>query len=178
MKETQETEVDTLQARHDGSRVDSLECYKEIILNTPRVSRRNLLRNALWGSTMCYASRKNECASAYYKVNRVEPDERKIYAEAQRDNGPLRVLWVGAGDLKGVFKELFLAGNEVVALDLRRPAASELDAATAYATDHNYRLQFEQGDAADLKFPDGTFDAVVSSLFLCQDFDPEKYGGS
>ena len=75
--------------------------------------------------------------------------------------------------MKGVFKNLFLAGNEVTAVDLLRPDKTDLSAATAYAAEHGYTLQFEQGDATKLKFTDGTFDVVVSSLFLCQDFDPE-----
>ena len=75
--------------------------------------------------------------------------------------------------MKGVFKNLFLAGNDVTALDLVRPEATDLSAATAYATEHGYKLHFEQGDATSLKFADGTFDVVVCSFFLCQDFDPE-----
>ena len=33
-------------------------------------------------------------------------------------------------------------------------------------------MRFEQGDATRLKFADASFDVVVCSLFLCQDFDP------
>ena len=69
-------------------------------------------------------------------------------------------------------KDLFLAGNEVVALDLVRPEAQDLSAAVAYATDHGYDFRFEQGDATKMAFADGSFDVVMSSLFLCQDFDP------
>lgn len=137
------------------------------------VSRRSLLHGALWTTGMSYGSGGPpiSCASAY-TIKRVEPEETKIYAEAQRGRGSLRVLWVGAGDLKGVSKSLFRAGTEVVALDLSRPDATDLNAATAYATAHGYRLQFEQGDATKLKFVDETFDVVVCSMFLCQDFDP------
>ena len=113
-----------------------------------------------------------EPASAY-TVERVEPDERETYAVAQRGRGPLRVLWVGSGDMKGVYESLFPAGNEVIAVDLQRPDSSDLSAATTYAAEHGYELRFEQGDATNLKFTDGTFDAVVCSMFLCQDFDPE-----
>ena len=70
-------------------------------------------------------------------------------------------------------RDLFSAGNEVIALDLRRPDASDLSAATTYASEHGFHLRFEQGDATNLTFTDGTFDAVVCSMFLCQDFDPE-----
>ena len=132
--------------------------------------RRNLLRGALWATGMYYGRGTVSCASAY-TVSQVKPDERDTYAEAQNSNGPLRVLWVGSGALderSGVFKDLFLAGNEVTALDLRMPDASDLSAATAYATERGYRLRFEQGDATNLKFADGSFDVVVCSMFLCQ----------
>ena len=75
--------------------------------------------------------------------------------------------------MKGVSKGLFPAGNEVIALDLHKPDSKDLSAATTYATEHGYQLRFEQGDATHLKFTDGTFDAVVCSMFLCQDFNPE-----
>ena len=64
--------------------------------------------------------------------------------------------------MKGVFQSFFQAGNEVVALDLKRPDATDLSAATTYATEHGYQLRFEQGDATKLKFADGSFDAVVA----------------
>ena len=137
------------------------------------VSRRNLLRVGIWTTTMCYGLGTISSASAY-TLSPVKPNEKETYSEAQNfGNGPLRILWVGPGDLNGVYKNLFLAGNEVVALDLSRPDASDLSAATTYATEHGYRLRFEQGDATNLKFADATFDVVVSSMFLCQDFNPE-----
>jgi len=147
--------------------------YGEASSNIPRISRRNLVRGVFWGSGAYCVNRSIGCAWASYTVNQVEPNETETYAEAQKGNGPLRVLWVGSGNMKGVSKDLFLAGNEVIAVDLRRPAALELRAATRYATEHGYRLRFEKGDATDLKFGDGTFDVVVCSMFLCQDFDPE-----
>ena len=110
-------------------------------------------------------------ASAY-TVDRVKPNEKDTYAEAQKGNGPLRVLWVGSGDMKGVFENLFQAGNEVVAMDLVKPDFMDLSAATTYATEHGYQLTFEQGDATNLKFASAEFDVVVCSMFLCQDFDP------
>ena len=116
-------------------------------------------------------SRTTSSASAW-TVDQVKPDERDTYAVAQQGNGPLRVLWLGVGDMSGVFKDLFRPGNEVVALDLQRPAAKDMRAATTYATEHGFRLRFVQGDATDLKFRDGEFDVVMSSMFLCQDFDP------
>ena len=57
-------------------------------------------------------------------------------------------------------------------MDLVRPDAGDLSAATAYATEQGVRLRFEQGDATHLKFGDEKFDVVVCSMFLCQDFDP------
>ena len=153
------------------------------------VSRRNLLfRSAMipaitvagWGSMI---SRPQAAAHAY-TIDQVDPDENDTYAEAQNISGsgvPLRVLWVGSGALtprsgaarSGVYKNLFLAGNEVTAMDLLKPTTSDLRAAKRYATEQGYKLRFEQGDATKLKFDDETFDAVVCSLFLCQDFDPE-----
>ena len=140
--------------------------------NMNQVSRRVLLRCALWASGMYYGSGTISRASAW-TVDQVKPDEKETYAVAQNGSpGALRVLWVGPGNLKGVYQNLFLAGNEVVALDLVRPDADDLSAATAYATEHGVQLRFEQGDATNLKFGDGKFDAVVCSMFLCQDFDP------
>ena len=141
--------------------------------NITQVSRRNLLRGALWATAVYCGSGTISRASAY-TVTQVKPDEKETYAVAQKGNGPLRVLWVGSGDMKGVFQSLFQAGNEVIALDLRRPDATDLSAATTYATEHGYQLRFEQGDATNLNaFTDGSFDAVVCSMFLCQDFNPE-----
>jgi len=154
------------------ARKDKEMPYGELSQKTAQVSRRNLLRGALWTTGMYCGSGTIACASAY-TVQKVEPDEKETYAEAQKGKGPLRVLWVGSGDMKSVSKSLFSAGNEVIALDLLRPNAKDLSAATTYATEHGYQLRFEQGDATNLKFTDGTFDVVVSSMFLCQDFNPE-----
>eukprot|EP00966_Prymnesium_polylepis_P031423 730776-Prymnesium_polylepis.2 len=143
------------------------------LLEMPQVSRRGLLRGALWSTGLCYGGGTISCASAY-TVNQVKPNEKDTYAVAQTvGTGPLRVLWVGSGNMKGVFQGLFEAGNEVIALDLRRPETTDLRTATAYATEHGYKLHFQRGDATKLKFTDGTFDVVVCSMFLCQDFNPE-----
>jgi ubiquinone/menaquinone biosynthesis C-methylase UbiE len=95
--------------------------------------------------------------------------------------GNLRVLWVGSGALtprtgavrSGVYKNLFKSGNEVIAVDLLKPTASDLKAAKQYASEQGFSLKFQRGDATKLTFPDESFDVVVCSLFLCQDFDPE-----
>ena len=157
---------------HVAERNKEVPCG-ELSQNMARVSRRNLIRGVLNAGGLYYGFRTIECASAY-TVQKVDPDERNIYTEAQKGNGPLRVLWVGSGDMKGVFKNAyFRAGNEVIALDLDRPDAADVSAATTYASEHGYQLRFEQGDATSLKFTDGSFDAVVCSMFLCQDFNPE-----
>ena len=149
--------------KEDGSRPPTLN---------QKSTRRNLFRGAFWATGMwATTSGRISCASAY-TVDRVKPDEKDTYAVAQKAKGPLRVLWIGAGSMNGVFKDLFQSGNEVIGLDLKRPEATDLSAATAYATEHGYQLRFEQGDATNLKFADGTFDVVVCSMFLCQDFDP------
>ena len=132
-------------------------------------TRRSLLCSALSAGIVCGSS----ISASAYTVDRVKPDEKETYAVAQSAKGPLRVLWIGAGSLNGVFKNLFQAGNEVTAVDLVRPDATDLSAATTYAAEHGYQLRFEQGDATSLKFTEGTFDVVVTSMFLCQDFDPE-----
>jgi len=143
-----------------------------VVAGLQNISRRNLLHGAVWASGVCYGSGSISCASAW-TVDEVKPDEKAIYGEAQSGSpGALRVLWVGAGTLKGVYRNLFHAGNEVIALDLVRPDAGDLSAAAAYATEQGVRLRFEQGDATHLKFGDEKFDVVVCSMFLCQDFDP------
>lgn len=134
-------------------------------------SRRTLVCGALSVTGLCIYG-VGPSASAY-TVSQAKPDERDTYALAQKGGRPLRILWVGPGNVStGVLKDLFLAGNEVVALDLVRPEAQDLSAAVAYATDHGYDFRFEQGDATKMAFADGSFDVVMSSLFLCQDFDP------
>ena len=146
--------------------------HEKLSRKVTQISRRSLLCfGVLWATSM-YGSGTIACASAY-TISKVEPDEKETYAVAQKGNGPLRVLWVGAGDMKGVSNGLFSAGNEVIALDLRRPDALDLNAATTFTTEHGYQLRFEKGDATKLEFQDGNFDVVVSSLFLCQDFNPE-----
>ena len=151
----------------DGGEIRSQEALAEISSR-----RRVLLRGiALWAAGSTYGPRAGASA---YMVQKEEPDEKRIYAEAQKGKGPLRVLWVGSGDMKGVFKDVyFRSGTDVVALDLLKPSAADLSAATTYAAEHGYRFSFEQGDATNLKFADGSFDVVMSSQFLCQDFDPE-----
>jgi SAM-dependent methyltransferase len=130
-----------------------------------------------WIAGMSYGYFGNLLGAEAYTISEVEPDEAKIYAEAQKkekDSGSfsLKILWMGAGDMKGVFKNLFWAGNEVIALDLKEPDATDRMAAITYATEHGYSMQFVQGDATHLNFSDENFDVVVCSLFLCQDFDP------
>ena len=76
--------------------------------------------------------------------------------------------------MKGLFHDCYFSpGNDVVALDIVKPDSVDIIAATKYATEHGYQLRFQQGDAQSLKFDDVTFDVVMSSQFLCQDFDPE-----
>ena len=134
----------------------------------PALSRRNLVRGALWAAgsqTLGLSS-----AASAYTINEVKPDERDLYHEAQNGkSGPKRILWIGSGNVtKGLIKDLFQAGNEVIALDLKRPKPRDYRAATTYATEHGFTFSFFQGDATRLKFDDESFDVVVSSQFLCQ----------
>jgi len=164
---------------------DGPKCHVDEDAAEAKNSRRNILRNGVSWTIGGIIGTTSSRASASYKsktvslsgriVDRIEPDERKIYAEAL--NGPggthKRVLWIGSGTMNGVYKNLFQTGNEVIAVDLNIPEVIDLNAATAYATEHGYQLHFEQGDATKMNFADGTFDVVVCSMFLCQDFNPE-----
>ena len=144
------------------------------------VSRRNLFRGALV-STMgvCCGNSCGMQARAAYTIDKVEPDENDIYATAQNLPGPLRVLWIGSGVMdieksgarSGVYKNIFRAGNDVTAMDLLAPKVTDLRYAQQYAIQQGYKLRFQRGDATKIKFDDGSFDVVVCSLFLCQDFD-------
>jgi len=131
-------------------------------------------------------------ANNAYTIYKVEPNEHDIYATAQnlpqppgattKSLPPLRILWVGPGVMKiragvarnGVYKDLFKAGTEVTAFDLRTPKFADRRDAQKYASSQGYKLRFQQGDATKLHtiFDEDSFDVVVSSLFLCQDFDP------
>jgi len=145
------------------------------------VERRRLL-SIMCGSTFLAGCATSDTANAY-TIRKGEPNEARIYQIAQSfrpsyispsgKNDALRILWIGAGNLKGVFKNLFLSGNEVLAVDLVVPASEDIKAASIYAKEHGYHLNFEQGDGTKLRFEDGAFDVVLSSQFLCQDFDPQ-----
>ena len=157
---------------------------------TAVLSRRTLFRGAMVSTigactaNACGCSGTCGCSRSFaanaYTIDKVEPEENDIYAVAQNQPGPLRVLWVGPGVMEiktgaarnGVYKDLFKAGNEVVAFDLRKPKAGNLRDAQKYASQQGWKLKFQQGDATKLNYPDESFDVVVSSLFLCQDFDP------
>jgi SAM-dependent methyltransferase len=161
------------------------------------VSRRNLFRrsalsvsSAIIGG-VCY-NNGIQAVHAAYTIDKVEPDEKDIYATAQNcwnllpgggnPHNNLRVLWIGPGNMKirtgvarnGVYKDLFKTGSDVTAFDLLAPTVTDLSDAQQYAFDKGYTLQFQQGDATKLHtiFADNSFDVVVCSLFLCQDFDP------
>ena len=135
------------------------------------------------GATVTHLTPKNVARA--YTIDKVDPDENDIYAEAQNMPGHLKVLWVGSGSLKsksggtqtgealsGVYKNLFKPGNEVTALDLLQATSSDYKAAKKYAKDKGYVLRYQQGDATKLDFADETFDVVVCSCFLSQPFDP------
>ena len=160
------------------------------------VSRRNLFRrsalsvsSAIIGG-VCY-NNGIQAVHAAYTIDKVEPNEKDIYATAQNccwnlpGGGPhnnLRVLWIGSGNMtirtgvarNGVYKDLFKTGYDVTAFDLLTPTVTDLTDAQQYAFDKGYTLRFQQGDATKLHtiFADNSFDVVVCSLFLCQDFDP------
>ena len=136
-----------------------------------------------FGTTAFYLPQSNVAHA--YTIDRIDPDEKDIYAEAQNMPGPLKVLWVGSGSLKsksggtgpgkaqsGVYRDLFRAGNEVIAVDLLQATSSDYKDAKRYAKEQGYVLRYQQGDVTKLDFADETFDVVVCSSFLNQAFDP------
>ena len=107
-----------------------------------------------------------------YTPTPIEPSERSIYSSTFGPLPPRKVLWVGSGDLSSVRKNLFRRGDTVIAVDLVEPPKAIVTKARVYAAKEGYDLRFRVGDATSLNFEDEHFDAVVSSMFLCQDFDP------
>lgn len=147
----------------------------------PSISRRNLFRVSLVSAigVGCGNSYGIQALAAY-TIDKVDPNEYDIYSTAQNLPGRLRVLWIGSGAMdvreggarSGVYKNLFRAGNDVTAVDLLSPKLTDLRDAKTYAAQQGYKLHFQKGDATKLKFEEDSFDVVVCSLFLCQDFDP------
>ena len=174
----------------DSVRRLSLSSRRHVLLRSAAaLSASGILWGAGGGNPAAAAEPAASAAAGLgYRIRKVEPDEKDIYrtAQAQRTTGdrPLRVLWVGSGAFalktsdarSGVYKDLFRAGTEVTALDLLQPVEDDLRDAQAYAADNGYTLRFRRGDATELGayFEAESFDAVVSSLFLCQDFDPAQ----
>ena len=134
-------------------------------------SRRDALVSIFGSTALLLPTRSNA-----YTVSKAEPNESDTYRMTQRKPN-LRVLWIGSGDnlLKNIrSKDLFRAGNAVTSLDLQRPPESELREAISCARgQHDFDLEFVQGDATKMPFDDDSFDVVLSSYFLCQDFDPK-----
>ena len=97
----------------------------DLLCDTAVLSRRTLFRGAIVSTIgACTANtcgcsgtcgcRRSLAANAY-TIDKVEPEENDIYAVAQNQPGPLRVLWVGPGVMEiktgaarnGVYKDLF-----------------------------------------------------------------------
>ena len=149
-------------------------------------SRRGIIRRTLastmgvigFGSNPPFDPQSNVAQA--WTIDRIDPDEKDIYTVAQNMPGHLKVLWIGSGPLEvrtggarsGVYKNLFKAGNEVIAVDLLPATDIDYRDAKAYAKEQGYVLRYQQGDARKLDFADETFDVVVSSCFLSQPFDP------
>ncbi|EJK69572.1 hypothetical protein THAOC_09155 [Thalassiosira oceanica] len=135
------------------------------------VSRRDALISIFGSAALLLPAQSNA-----YTVSKSEPNESDTYRLTQRGHN-LRVLWIGSGDnlLKNIrSKDLFRAGNAVTSLDLQRPPEAELREAISCAKEqHGFDLEFVQGDATNMPFDDDSFDVVMSSYFLCQDFDPK-----
>ena len=139
------------------------------------INRRRLCGSILCSLLVCLDTFSADSEAQAYTIRKGEPNERNIYSIAQSKRGrtPLRILWIGVGSMKGVFKDLFLPGNDVLAVDIVFPSKENIEAAKSYAKAHAYQLEFEQGDGTKLRFEDETFDVVLSTQFLCQDFDPQ-----
>ena len=163
--------------RHDGGAIDignrdsPLNAISGISHQQQHISRRDALVS-IYGSTALLLPNPSNA----YTVSKAEPNESDTYRMAQKRGHNLRVLWIGSGDnlLNNVrSKDLFRAGNNVTSLDLQRPPESELREAISCAKEqHDFHLKFVQGDATKMPFDDDSFDVVLSSYFLCQDFDP------
>ena len=89
---------------------------------------------------------------------------------ALKGRGRLKVLDVGTGPgiLAMMLAEL---GHEVTGLDL---SSAMLEKARRNAEEKGLAIDFRQGDAENLEFPDGTFDAVTSKFLLWTLPHPEK----
>lgn len=82
----------------------------------------------------------------------------------------LRILDVGCGD--GILATtLAAAGAQVTGLDA---SADRLAAARRRADAANVALEFVEGEAERLSFPDGSFDVVLSVATLCFSSDPDQ----
>ena len=80
-----------------------------------------------------------------------------------------KILDVACGT--GLNIPLFPAGSDITAVDL---SPNMLRVARAQATKQGRDVNFEVMDAEDLKFADGSFDTVVSTLSTCTFPDPVK----
>src|SRR5689334_454685 len=80
-----------------------------------------------------------------------------------------KILDVACGT--GLNIPLFPAGSDITAVDL---SPNMLEIGSAYTTKHGLNVNFVVMDAENLKFADGSFDTVVSTLSTCTFPDPVK----
>ena len=80
-----------------------------------------------------------------------------------------KILDVACGT--GLNIPLFPAGSDITAVDL---SPNMLSIGRANTTKHGLSANFVVMDAEDLKFPDGSFDTVVSTLSTCTFPDPVR----
>jgi ubiquinone/menaquinone biosynthesis C-methylase UbiE len=80
-----------------------------------------------------------------------------------------KILEVACGT--GLNIPLFPAGSDITAVDL---SPNMLEVGRANATKHGLNVNFIVMDAENLKFVDGSFDTVVSTLSTCTFPDPVK----
>lgn len=143
-------------------------------LETDATTRRSALRYALYAgwavATVTSVSRVLDFPPASFRTL-----AREIYMDAQAGalgaaaGRSLQVLEIGAGaGLPSVFEDRFVAGSDVLGVDVDAPAAAKLREAEARAVSNNYAFRFSEGDATALRsLADGSVDVVLSSLTLC-----------
>lgn len=94
---------------------------------------------------------------------------RRVLVRAVARNPPAAVLDVatGSGDVAFALARALPTGTPVTGLDFCQPMLDEAERKrTAVAGLRYAHVTFQQGDALDLSFPDGSFDAVTISFGL------------
>ena len=108
-----------------------------------------------------FLEEQGEGAEIYGSVNPRHQDRARQVILRKVESGH-RVLEVGCGEGE-TSRMLAQQGNSVVSIDVSSVA---LQAARDQIDGQSWDLQYEHGDARDLRFPDASFDFVVSEHFV------------